>query len=158
MLSFPPELKRYRYIVISASLLLGGAGAAVLFFPPEASPTLPRLLFAMTALMMSGIGCWVMWYWYPRAVYVVATTTPRPFFASLHLNEEKFTILYASVLLSEYEPPVRVAVIMPRWNVRVFLNRIDTVKLYIDPSSSRLMAIATPHGMLWCIPLGICVP
>lgn len=156
MTPFPSELKRYRRLVISASLLLGVAGAAVLFFPPEGSPTLPRLLFATMALVMSGFGFFVILRWYQRAAYVVATVMPRNFSASLHIaKNSNYPTLYASVLLSEYEPPVRVAVIMPHWNVREFLNTIYTVNLYVDPSNSRLMAIDTPYGRLWCMPIGI---
>lgn len=159
MTAFPPELKRYRLIVISASLLLGGTGTAVLFLPPEGSPTLPRLIFAAMALAMSGFGFFAVLRWYQRAAYVVATVAPRPCSGSLHLDEDsESTSLTVSLLLSHDEQPVRVAVILPRWNVRAFLNTVYTVKLYIDPSNARLMAIDTPHGRLWCMPIGTRIP
>lgn len=159
MTPFPSELKRYRLIVICASVLLGGAGAAVLLFPPEGSPTLPRLLFAAMALAMSGFGFFAVLLWYQRAAYVVATVAPRPCSGSLHLDEDsESTSLTVSLLLSHNEPPVRVAVILPRWNVRAFLNTVYTVNLYIDPSNARLMAIDTPHGRLWCMPIGTRIP
>lgn len=159
MTPFPPELKRYRLIVFSASLLLGGAGVAVLLYPPEGSPTLPRLLFAALALAMSGFGFFAVLRWYQRAAYVVATVLPRPCSASLHIDEDSdSTSLYVSLLLSEYEAPVRVEVIMPRWDVHDFLNTVYAVNLYIDPSNTRLMAIDTPHGRLWCMPIGTEIP
>jgi hypothetical protein len=158
--SFPPELRRYRLLVITSSLLLAGAGgfaliAALLPEHTETSP-IPLFLFAIAALPMAAFGLFFVPRWYHRAAHVVSTTSPLAATATLTLETSDPNSLYADVSVPQSSPIQleRIALLIPRWNVRSVLGSSLPVGLHIDPSNSRLMAISTEHGMLWCMPTG----
>jgi hypothetical protein len=161
MAPFPPELRRYRLIVVGASLFLAGAGAIALI--AALSPDTTRrsaivlALFAIAALAVSGFGLLFVPRWYRRAAYVVSTAAPFPGVATLTLDSDSdSTSLYADVSTSEpsIRPLHRVALLIPRWDVRPFVGSSLEVGLHVDPGSSRLMAISSKPGVLWCMPTG----
>jgi len=161
---FPPELRRYRLVVVASSLFLAGAGGIALhaaFSPdPVGSSPIPFVLFAAVAFSVSGFALFFVPRWYRRAVHLVSTTAPLPGRATLTLEEDsESTSLFATVSTPEAPdgPMDRIALLMPRWAFRPFLGRPLVVGLHVDPSSSRLMAISTEHGLLWCMPMGCVV-
>jgi len=161
MVSFPPELRRYRLLVITSSLLLGGAGGFALIAalsPPSGSDSrIPLALFAIAALPVAAFGLFFVPRWYHRAAYVVSTSSPLAATATLSLESgSDSTSLYAAVSLPQPSSGhlERIALLIPRWNVRSVLGSSLPVRLYVDPSGSRLVAISTEHGMLWCMPTG----
>jgi hypothetical protein len=88
---------------------------------------------------------------------VVSTTSPLAATATLTLdNGSDSTSLYAAVSgpQSSSIHLERIALLIPRWNVRSVLGSPLPVRLHVDPSNSRLVAISTEHGMLWCMPTG----
>ena len=160
-MSFPPELRRYRRLVITSSLLLAGAGgfALVAALSPghtETSP-IPLFLFAIFTLPMAAFGLIFVPRWYHRAAFVVSTTSPLAATAILTLdNGSDSTSLYAAVSgpQSSSIHLERIALLIPRWNVRSVVGSPLPVRLHVDPSNSRLVAISTEHGILWCMPTG----
>lgn len=161
MARFPPELSRYRFLVVGSSLLLAGAGGVALFIAFSADPAgrspIPFVLFALIAFAVSGFGLFFVPRWYRRAANVVATNAPLPGLATLTLESgTDSTSLYATVSTLEpsARPLERIGLLIPRWDVRPLLGVSLTVDLHIEPSSSRLMAISTDRGVLWCMPAG----
>jgi len=165
MVSFPPELRRYRLLVITSSLLLAGAGGLALvaaLSPSRGTDSrIPLVIFAIAALPVAAFGLFFVPRWYHRAAYVVATTSPLAATATLSLEAgSDSTSLYAAVSLPHisFGRMERIALLIPRWNVRSVLGSSLPVRLHVDPSNSRLVAISTEHGMLWCMPTGEIVP
>jgi hypothetical protein len=164
MATFPPELKRYRLLVVGSSLFLAGVGGVSLFLAlspgsSERSP-IPFVLFAIVAFAVSAFGLFFVPRWYRRAAHIVSTTPPLPGFAILTLEaDSESTALYAMVSTPDpaARPLERIALLIPRWKVQPLLGASLSVGLHIDPSSSRLMAISTEHGVLWCMPTGTVV-
>ena len=106
---------------------------------------------------MAAFGLFFVPRWYHRAAFVVSTTSPLAATATLTLdNGSDSTSLYAAVSgpQSSSIHLERIALLIPRWNVRSVLGSSLPVRLHIDPSNSRLVAISTEHGMLWCMPTG----
>jgi hypothetical protein len=159
--SFPPELRRYLTIVVGLSLFLACAGAVALFVAVSPNttggPVSVLMLFAVAAFSLSVFGLVYVPRWYRRAACVVNTAVPLPGAATLLLeSESESTSLYATISRPEASAEVldRVAVLFPRWDIRPFLGTSISVDLHVDPSTSRLMAITSKHGVLWCIPTG----
>ena len=68
-------------------------------------------------------------------------------------SDSESTTLYAEVhLLSNAAASLRIAVLVPRWEYRSLLGKSQSAGLFIEPTTSRPMAISTQRGMLWCIP------
>jgi hypothetical protein len=165
MVSFPPELRRYRLLVVASSFLLAGAGSFALVAassaPPGTASRIPLVIFAITALPVAAFGLFFVPRWYHRAAYVVSTTSPLAATATLSLEAgSDSTSLCAAVSLPQSSSGrlERIALLIPRWNVRSVLGLSLPVRLHVDPSNSRLVAISTEHGMLWCMPTGQVVP
>jgi hypothetical protein len=161
MAPLPPELRRYRLIVVASSLLLAAAGSIALLVilapDPAPRPAIPLVLFAVVALAVTAYGLFFVPRWYHRAAYVISTSAPLSSVATLTLETDtESTSLYAAVSTAEAsaQPLDRIALLMPRWDVRRFLDAPLAVDLYIDLSSSRLVAISSKHGVLWCMPSG----
>lgn len=161
MSSFPPELRRYRLVVLAASLGLASAGTAAGVI--AASPTTTReaawvlAVFAITALVVAGFGIVCVPRWYRRAGYVVTAIPPVQSVATLLLESDSdSTSLYATVARPEdtIECMDRVALLIPQWDIHPLLGLCLPVALHVDPSTSRLMAITTQGGVLWCMPRG----
>jgi len=165
MASFPPELGRYRLMVVGSSLLLAGMGGGALFvaLSPDAggrSP-IPFVLFAVVAFAVSAFGIFFVPRWYRRAALVVSTAPRVPGIVSLTLEaDSESTSLYATVSTPDpsFRLLERIALLIPRWDIRPLLGSSLSVGLHVDPSSSRLMAISTERGVLWCMPTGTVVP
>jgi len=161
MTSFPPELQRYRFMVVGSSLLLAGAGLAalVLAFSPgsENRSLIPFVAFAIVAFAVSGFGLFFAPRWYRRAADVVSGIPPVSGMATFTVEEDSdSTSLYAAVSAGDLSAPsrVRVALLFPRWDVRPLCGAPQSVRLHIDPFNSRLMAVTTTRGTLWCMPTG----
>ncbi len=106
---------------------------------------------------MAAFGLFFVPRWYHRAAYVVSTTSPLAATATLSLESgSDSTSLYAAVSLPQSSSGhlEGITLLIPRWNVRSVLDSPLPVRLYVDPSSSRLVAISTERGMLWCMPTG----
>jgi hypothetical protein len=160
-MSFPAELRRYLLLVITSSVILAGAAGIALFIAFLAGPAtqspIPFLLFAIVALPVALFGIFFVPRWYHRAGYIVASTSPVAAVATLTLEADSdSTSLYAAVFLPQPSatPVEHIAILIPRWNVRSVLGSSLAVHLYVDPASSRLVAISTEHGLLWCMPTG----
>jgi len=161
MPSFPPELRGYRIVVVGSSLFLAGVGAVALFvaLSPNTTggPVIFLVLFAIAAFAVSVFGLVFVPRWYRRAACVVSTAVPLPGAVTLLLeSDSESTSLYATITRPEASAEVltRVSVLIPRWDVRPFLGTSLSVDLHVDPSTSRLMAITSKHGILWCMPTG----
>jgi sterol desaturase/sphingolipid hydroxylase (fatty acid hydroxylase superfamily) len=77
VVSFPPELRRYRLLVITSSVLLAGAAGVALFVAfsprPVTQSPLPFVLFAIVAVPVALFGVFFVPRWYHRAGYIVAS-------------------------------------------------------------------------------------
>ena len=160
-MTFPAELRRYRITVVLASLLLAAAGVVALGLVLTASSgtgsPIPFLLFAVVTLPIAAFGLVGVPRWYRRAGRIVSSTAPHPALATLSLDEgSDSTALYAEVRWSQgsAEPLHPVALVIPAWDVRPLLGLQLPVGGYVDPERSRLVALSTPQGMLWCVPPG----
>ncbi len=159
-MSFPLELRRYRLAVITTSLLVGGAGGFALFAAmslESGTDSLVLVLFAIVILPLAGFGLFFVPRWYHRAGHIVSSTSPIAAVATLTLETDSdSTSLYAAVSLPHSPTKLlkRVAVLSPKWDVRSLLGSSLSVQLYVDPASSRLVAISTENGLLWCMPTG----
>ena len=160
-MSFPPELRRYRLTVIAVSLLVGGAGVVALIvatLPATSTGSVIALgLYAIVVLPLATFGLFFVPRWYRRAGQVVATTSPIAGVAVLTLESSSDSdSLYATVSIpkTSTRPLKEVALLHPKWDVQSLLGSSQSVQLYVDPDGSRLVAIATDHGMLWCMPTG----
>ncbi|SBO42094.1 hypothetical protein [Cyanobium sp. NIES-981] len=164
-MTFPAELRRYRLTVLVASLLLAAVGVAALAVAlapsTNAGNPIPYLLFAAATLPVALFGLIGVPRWYRRAGRIVAGTPPRPALASLRLEEgSDSTALYAEVRIGESAAQAldAVALLIPAWDVGPLLGGPMPVGLYVDPERCRLVAIAVPQGMLWCLPPGRIIP
>jgi hypothetical protein len=163
-MSFPIELRRYLLTAITASLLIGGAGGFALFAATaltSGTDSLVLVLVAIVFLSFAGFGLFFIPRWYHRAGHIVSSTTPIAAVATFTLETDSdSTSLSAAVSVPHSPTKLRkqIAVLSPKWDRRALLGSSRSVQLFIDPSSSRLVAISTEKGMLWCMPMGQVIP
>lgn len=154
---YPPELLRHQVVAVGASLLLSFLGIAVLVYglsSQDASST-GFIAFGVVALLVGLSLAWLSSSWYRRAVRLVSAGQQTDATITLVVKSDSdSTTLYAQVSAvgKIADHSLGVAVLAPRWEYQSWLDRSQSARLFIEPSSSRLMAISTQRGMLWCIP------
>jgi hypothetical protein len=155
---YPPELLRHQIVAIGASLLLSvvGMGSLVYGLRSDDSASTAFVAFGAVSLLVGPPMAWLSGSWYRRAARLVAAGQPVAAAIALFTKSDfDSATLFAEVRLvgNVAGKPLRVAVLAPRWDYRSWLGSSSlNAGLFIEPSSSRLMAISTQRGMLWCIP------
>jgi hypothetical protein len=154
---YPPELLRHQVVAVGASLLLSFAGVASLvhgFRSGEDSSAI-FVAFGTAALPIGALLGWLSTSWYRRAAKLVSSGQQVAAIITLVAEADlESTTLYAEVgpVGKIADRSLRVAVLTPHWEYRSFLGTPLGAGLFVEPSSSRLMAISTQLGVLWCIP------
>lgn len=156
---FPAELRRYGYLVVGSSLLLFAASLAAITVAfienAQGRSSLPYAAFAAVAIPIAALGLILAPRWYRRAAYVISNFPALQ--AEVRFTQTKdsdSSTFYATVLVIERAiiPALSVAIVRPVWEVQQLTGLTQSVQLHVDRSTSRLMAISTPHGVVWCLP------
>lgn len=156
-MAYPTELLRHQIIAVATSAVLSIAGIAALIYGLRSGGDYASGLVAygIVSLLVGLAMAHLTFSWYRRAARLVAAGTSITAHATLIRDESmESTSLYVGISLSgsNTQLPVRVAVLTPAWDYTNMLQGSHTVALFIEPRSSKLMAVSTIHGTLWCIP------
>jgi hypothetical protein len=155
------DVRKHVVLATVASVFLAGTGVFAVYEalsqPMRRSSLVAFLVFATAALVTSWLGVITVPRWYRRATRLTLTGPSVPGTVILTLEADAdSTSLYGAVsgAASGSEGSDRVALLMPSWDFKPLLGVALSAELYVDPSNSRLMAIATHDGYLWCVPPG----
>jgi hypothetical protein len=154
MTPYPPELIRHQTIAISTSLLMSLVGFVALGYGLRSHDSSSKIFVAFAAItLLVGLPmAWLSFFWYRRAARLVSGGQEISVSVRLIAKSDfDSTTLYAEVVTSTSKS-LRVAVLAPRWAYKEWLGSSQTAGLFVEPASSKIMAISTSQGMLWCIP------
>jgi hypothetical protein len=159
MTPYPPELLRHQIIAISSSLLMSFVGLVALVYGLRSHDSSSKIFiaFAVITLLVGLPMAWLSFFWYRRAARLVSGG--QEVSGSIRLiakSDFDSTTLYAEVITSTSKS-LRVAVLAPRWAYKEWLGNSQSAGLFVEPASSKIMAISTSQGMLWCIPHNVSV-